>query len=166
MRHPMLLIVEGDGRLAGQLRPVAEQHRWTLHEPRRPDSCLRLLRRGGPAVLVLKAGRDLERELGLLERAARLFPEVGTVLVGDVDHPALAGLAWDLGVDCVLFPPSRASCSARSWSDSCGPAERWIVPDLPLLNEARCSGCGDCVTVCPTGCLEMAGGAAVAAAPA
>jgi formate hydrogenlyase subunit 6/NADH:ubiquinone oxidoreductase subunit I len=31
------------------------------------------------------------------------------------------------------------------------------VLDLPLLNEMRCSGCGDCVAVCPTECLEMAG---------
>jgi NAD-dependent dihydropyrimidine dehydrogenase PreA subunit len=28
---------------------------------------------------------------------------------------------------------------------------------LPVLDEARCTGCGDCVAVCPTGCLEMAG---------
>jgi formate hydrogenlyase subunit 6/NADH:ubiquinone oxidoreductase subunit I len=28
---------------------------------------------------------------------------------------------------------------------------------LPLLDESRCTGCGDCVAVCPTGCLEMAG---------
>jgi MinD superfamily P-loop ATPase len=31
------------------------------------------------------------------------------------------------------------------------------VLDLPLLNETRCNGCGDCVAVCPTRCLEMAG---------
>jgi hypothetical protein len=105
MRHPMLLIVEGDGRLVAQLRPLAERNKWALYEPGLPASCLRLLRRGGPAVLVIKAGRDLERELGLLERAAWLFPEAATVLVGDVDHPALAGLAWDLGADYVLFPP-------------------------------------------------------------
>ena len=110
MRHPMLVIVEGDGRLSAQLRPLAEQHQWALHEPRQSTACLRLLRRGGPAVLVIKAGRDLERELGLLERAVRLFPDVATVLVGDVDHPALAGLAWDVGAACVLFPPqSRES---------------------------------------------------------
>jgi hypothetical protein len=105
MRHPMLLIVEGDGRLAALLRPVAEQHRWALHEPRQTGACLRLLRRADRAVLVVRAGRDLERELGLLERVKWLFPGAATVLVGDVDHPALAGLAWDLGADFVLFPP-------------------------------------------------------------
>jgi NAD-dependent dihydropyrimidine dehydrogenase PreA subunit len=29
--------------------------------------------------------------------------------------------------------------------------------ELPLLNETRCIGCGDCVAVCPTDCLAMAG---------
>jgi MinD superfamily P-loop ATPase len=29
--------------------------------------------------------------------------------------------------------------------------------DLPVLDAARCTGCGDCVAVCPTRCLEMAG---------
>jgi NAD-dependent dihydropyrimidine dehydrogenase PreA subunit len=29
--------------------------------------------------------------------------------------------------------------------------------DLPLLDETRCTGCGDCVAVCPTKCLAMAG---------
>jgi Pyruvate/2-oxoacid:ferredoxin oxidoreductase delta subunit len=28
--------------------------------------------------------------------------------------------------------------------------------ELPLLDERRCTGCGDCVAVCPTRCLEMA----------
>jgi hypothetical protein len=105
MHHPMLVIVEGEGRLAAILRPVAEQHSWVLHEPRKTASCLRLLRRGGPAVLVIKAGRDLEREVGLLDEVCRLHPGVATVFVGDTDHPALAGLAWDLGADYVLFPP-------------------------------------------------------------
>jgi formate hydrogenlyase subunit 6/NADH:ubiquinone oxidoreductase subunit I len=29
--------------------------------------------------------------------------------------------------------------------------------DLPLLDATRCTGCGDCVAVCPTTCLAMAG---------
>jgi len=29
--------------------------------------------------------------------------------------------------------------------------------ELPVLDETRCTGCGDCVRVCPTECLEMAG---------
>jgi Pyruvate/2-oxoacid:ferredoxin oxidoreductase delta subunit len=27
--------------------------------------------------------------------------------------------------------------------------------ELPTLDERLCSGCGDCVAVCPTSCLEM-----------
>jgi hypothetical protein len=105
MRYPQLLVYEGDGRLAAQLRPVAEERRWSLREPRQPGACLRLLRRGGPSVLVLRAGRDLERELTLLERVCWLFPETAVVLVGDLDHQRIAGLAWDLGAACVLVPP-------------------------------------------------------------
>ena len=55
--------------------------------------------------MVIKAGRDLERELGLLERAAWLYPDVPAVLVCDGDQPELAGLAWDLGAAYVLLPP-------------------------------------------------------------
>jgi len=31
------------------------------------------------------------------------------------------------------------------------------MQELPLLDETRCTGCGDCVPVCPTECLEMSG---------
>ncbi len=31
------------------------------------------------------------------------------------------------------------------------------MTELPLLDETRCTGCADCVAVCPTHCLEMAG---------
>jgi formate hydrogenlyase subunit 6/NADH:ubiquinone oxidoreductase subunit I len=29
------------------------------------------------------------------------------------------------------------------------------VAELPVLNAARCTGCGDCVATCPTECLAM-----------
>lgn len=29
--------------------------------------------------------------------------------------------------------------------------------ELPVLDPARCVGCGDCVAVCPADCLAMAG---------
>jgi NAD-dependent dihydropyrimidine dehydrogenase PreA subunit len=29
--------------------------------------------------------------------------------------------------------------------------------ELPEVNESRCTGCGDCVSICPTNCLAMAG---------
>ena len=31
------------------------------------------------------------------------------------------------------------------------------LPELPLLDGTRCTGCGDCVLACPTSCLCMAG---------
>jgi NAD-dependent dihydropyrimidine dehydrogenase PreA subunit len=31
------------------------------------------------------------------------------------------------------------------------------MPELPLLDATRCTGCGDCVATCPAECLEMAG---------
>jgi DNA-binding response OmpR family regulator len=105
MRFPQVLVYEGDGRLAALLRPLAERRRWSLREPRQPEQVLRLLRRSESAVLVLKLGRDLERELTLLDRVNWLAPGAATVVVGDGDHEALAALAWDLGAGYVHFPP-------------------------------------------------------------
>ena len=105
MRYPQVLVYENDGRLAELLRRESEARRWSLREPRRQESCLRLLARGGPSVLVLKVGTDLTREFTLLERVSWLHPEAATVVAGDTENPALAGLAWDLGASFVLFPP-------------------------------------------------------------
>jgi hypothetical protein len=110
MRHPQVLVYETDGLLANLLRRAQLLRReqppdWSLREPRRLESCLRLLRGGHPSVLVLKVGHDLEQELTLLERVGRLYPDTATVVVGDAENPVLAGLAWDLGAAFVLFPP-------------------------------------------------------------
>jgi hypothetical protein len=107
MRHPQVLIHERDGRLAALLRAAVEGRglRWPVREPRDLAGCLRLLQRGGPAVVVVRAGRDLEGELTLLQRVAWLRPGAATVFVGDAEHAALAGAAWDLGARYVLVPP-------------------------------------------------------------
>jgi hypothetical protein len=105
MRYPQVIVYEADGLLAQLLRPLVEQRRWSLREPRQRSAVLRLLRRGGPNVLVIKVSRDLEGEFGLLDRIKHVFPETAVVLVGDHDHPRLAALGWDLGADFVLFPP-------------------------------------------------------------
>jgi len=30
-----------------------------------------------------------------------------------------------------------------------------LLGEIPLVDEMRCTGCGDCVAVCPTQCLEL-----------
>lgn len=105
MRYPQVLVYETDGRLAEFLRREGEPRQWSLREPRRPETCLRLLQRGGPNVLILKVGNDVLEELTLLDRVSWLYPETTSLVVSDLDNPALAGLAWDLGATLVLFPP-------------------------------------------------------------
>lgn len=105
MNHPLLALFEGEGRLTALLRPLAEANGWALREPRQVGACLRLLARGEPAALVLRVGRDLERELALLERVTRQRPHVRAVVVLEGDHARLAGLAWDLGAAFVVAPP-------------------------------------------------------------
>jgi hypothetical protein len=119
MRHPQVLVWETDGRLAGQLAGLWDEHRWALREPRKHDACLRLLRDGGPSVLVVRVGSDLPDELGLIETVHRVLPSVPVVAVGDPadavltgevpwevgTDPVLAGLLYDLGAAFVLFPP-------------------------------------------------------------
>lgn len=105
MIHPQLLVYEADGSLARLLRPLAEKRKWSLREPRRPESCRSLLQRGHASVLVMKLGRDVIHELELLEEVHRLHPTVAAILVSDTNDPTLAGLGWDLGASYVLAPP-------------------------------------------------------------
>jgi hypothetical protein len=115
MRFPQLLVFEGDGRLAALLRPLVEANAWSLREPRRIESCLKLLARGlgGPSVLLIRAGRDLEREFTLLDRARQQFPDAAIVLVTDSEHSRLVGLAWDLGATYVLATSSVSQMRER-----------------------------------------------------
>ncbi len=105
MRFPQLLIYESDGQLARLLEGTAGTHRWVLRQPRRVEACLRLLRRGGPAIVVMKLDRDLESAFTLLERTTWLFPEAASVVVTETDNAPLVELAWDLGAAYVLAPP-------------------------------------------------------------
>ena len=104
MHFPQVLVYETDGRIAELLRRESNSRQWSLREPRRPEACLRLLRRAGPSVFILKLGNDLVQEMTLLDRVGWLFPETFSVVVGEAANPALATLAWDLGAALVLVP--------------------------------------------------------------
>lgn len=104
MRYPQLLVHDADGALARALAPLAEARspRWILRRPRRLDTCARLMTRGHPAVLVLRAGRDVTREMALVDRVRDANPEAQVIVVAVAASPALAGLAWHLGAAFVF----------------------------------------------------------------
>jgi hypothetical protein len=102
MRSAQILVYESDGKLAEGLRELSKARGVWLREVRQEKACLSALRRGD-GVLILKVGRDLEREMAILQRATWLFPRTPVVVVGDADYPGLAALAWDLGAHFVLF---------------------------------------------------------------
>jgi hypothetical protein len=112
MRQRQVLVCESDGRLAQALRDCVQEHGWRLTEVRHPRVCLGLLPQGGDSVFVLRAGRDLHREMKLLEEITWLFPQTASVVVCDADNPTLVQLAWDLGARFVLHPPQVAELLA------------------------------------------------------
>src|SRR5262245_6143124 len=124
MKHPQVVVFEPDGLLAHYLDEVGVQKRWwhrpngdrpaddtatrkewLLRESRQVPACLTLLRTGGPAVLVLKVGRNLVRELTLLDQVHAAAADCPVVVVGDAEDDALAVLAYELGAAYVLLPP-------------------------------------------------------------
>jgi hypothetical protein len=125
MRHPQLVVFERDGRIAWLLKDVCAQQRWALREPRQLEACLRLLRAGGPALLVVRiAGkvgneptaegaeqepRTSERSFALMDRVHWLRPDAAIIAVAERTDPALTALAWNLGATYVLAPPQPLS---------------------------------------------------------
>lgn len=108
MQTPQIIVYEPESRLLSQVRSLAEGRKWLLREAKTPEATLKYLQRPGPAVVLIRVGRDLYRELNLLERVAYLHPDAAGVVVGDSDHAVLAGLAWDFGARAVLIPtPDR-----------------------------------------------------------
>jgi hypothetical protein len=105
MLHPQIVVHEPDGRLAEQVRPLAVARRWAMREARQAGPLWRTLAGGGPTVFVVKVGDSPEREFALIERVSWQLPDVATVAVGDLENPAAAAMAWDLGAAYVLFPP-------------------------------------------------------------
>ena len=107
MRFPQIVVFEADGRLTGSLRPLAEELGLSPRQVQQSEACRRALRRGGPNILVLRIGRDLDREFTLLDKVSRTLPETHILVVLDQDDPRLRALAWDLGAAYVL-PLTRA----------------------------------------------------------
>jgi DNA-binding NarL/FixJ family response regulator len=105
MQQTQVLTYGIDGVVAERLRELAQAQRFRLRETSQLSACLNLAQTS-PSVFVLALGRDLERELALLEQVASTLPGTPTIVVGDTDNPALAGLAWDLGATFALFPPT------------------------------------------------------------
>jgi DNA-binding response OmpR family regulator len=105
MRAPQIVVCESDRWAADLLRGTAELWQWPLRELRDEAAIVRALGRGGPSVLVLEIGGDLERDLALLARLTWLCPQASAVAVSPVASAELTGLAWDLGADYVLAPP-------------------------------------------------------------
>lgn len=109
MRHPQIVVYESDGTLARHLTETVGQHKWLLREARQTPACLNLVRRRGPTTLVVKVGRNVERELSLINAARRMAPAVPMAVVSDVDDGILEALLYDLGASFVLQPPLSSS---------------------------------------------------------
>jgi DNA-binding NtrC family response regulator len=105
MRQAQVVTHGVDGALAERLRELAQTKGFRLRETSQLSACANLLDSSSPSVLVVVLGRDLERELALLELAHASMPRTATIVIGEADHPVLAGLAWELGATFVLFPP-------------------------------------------------------------
>jgi DNA-binding NarL/FixJ family response regulator len=108
MRLPQLLLIEPEGRFAETLREAARSAKWAFQQPGSLKGCLALLQSDGPAILVVRVGKDLVHDLALVEQVKWRHPETACVILADQDDLALLGLIWDLGADCVLSPPWSA----------------------------------------------------------
>jgi DNA-binding NtrC family response regulator len=105
MQQALVVTYGVDSILVQRLRELAQARRFRLRETSQLTACQGLVHASSPSVLVLMLGRDLERELALLERVHATLPKTAIIVIGDTDNPVLAGLAWDLGASFVLFAP-------------------------------------------------------------
>ena len=108
MQQTQVLTYGIDGVRAERLREVAQAQRFWLRETSQMSACRNLLHTSPPSVFVLGLGGDLERELALLEQVHASLPGIATIVVGETDNPALAGLAWELDATFAFFPPTPA----------------------------------------------------------
>ena len=109
MHSVELLACQIDEPLADALARWATPHGVWLRRLAAPDAVLNLLRGGSRGVVVLRLGRDLTRELETLRAAITGFPGIHFVVLGEVEHPELEGLVYDLD-----GAPARSSATTRS----------------------------------------------------
>ena len=105
MRSAELLAFGVEGVLNDRLAAWAQDHGLWYRPVQQASALHNLLRKGSRGLLIIRVGRDVVSELELLQGAAHDFPEMTTIVIGDLDHPLLEGLAYDLGASAVLFPP-------------------------------------------------------------
>jgi DNA-binding NtrC family response regulator len=105
MRYPQIILYEADASIAQILEPIVQARRWVLRHPRQAPACLALVEGGGPAVLVLKIGRHLIREMTFLDQVHEGSPDVPLVVVADSEDYLLLRLSMELGASFVLMPP-------------------------------------------------------------
>src|SRR5437764_10321840 len=97
MHQTQVLTYGIEGVLAERLRELAQTKRFWLRETSQFAACRSVVQASPPSVFVLVLGRDLPRELTLLEEVHASLPGTAVIVVGEADNPVLAGLAWDLG---------------------------------------------------------------------
>lgn len=103
MRSAELITLGVDGPLESKLASWCLDHGMHHRAVSKPAVARQLLDKGSRGVLLLRVGRDLADEFDLIRAAADR--DVTTIVMGDLEHPHLEGLAYDLGADVVLFAP-------------------------------------------------------------
>ena len=105
MQKTQLLTYGIEGVLAERLEELAQARRIWLRATSQFAACQNLVQSSPPRIFVLRLGRDLERELALLEQVHACLPRTATIVIGEADNPVLAGLAWEMGATFAIFPP-------------------------------------------------------------
>lgn len=103
MRSAELISLGIDGPLEGKLAAWTLDHGMHHRPVSKPAVARQLLEKGSRGVLLVRVGRDLVDEMELIRTAAD--HGVAAIVMGDLEHPHLEGLAYDLGAHAVLFPP-------------------------------------------------------------
>ena len=106
MRSAELLALGVDGPLSDRLAAWSHDHGLWYRPLQNASALTNLLRKGSRGLLLVRVGRDLVGELETLRDASHEFPELIRIAFGDLDQPLLEGLAYELGANVTIFPPS------------------------------------------------------------